>query len=92
MKTKVTALTSFMHGRVHAQYGDQIELSKADADALAAEGLVQLAAEETPMSAAQADEGVDDLLGGDQKMDAAPENKMEADPDNKGKAKTNVKK
>lgn len=94
MKTKVKALTSFMHGRVHAHLGDEIEVTKGEADELVNAGLVQIAgapaaAVEEPAKDPAVEEVTDpdDLVGGHQKMDDAPENKMEAEPENKGAGK-----
>lgn len=41
MKTKIKALTSFMHGRVHAHQGDEVEVSKGEADDLINAGLAE---------------------------------------------------
>jgi hypothetical protein len=97
MKTKITALTSFMHGRIHAHAGDELEVSKGEADDLVKAGMAEaaeVAAESQPEEQTAApDDGVDDLLG-DAKMDDAPQNKMEAEPDNKagGKKTSTAKK
>jgi len=95
MKTKVKALTSFMHGRVHAHLGDELEVTKGEADELEKVGLAapvkdepapveqsKAPAPEKAPQAAEADTDVDDLLGGE-KMDAEPQNKMDAEPENK---------
>lgn len=100
MKTKVKALTSFVHGRMHVTPDDDaFEVSKGEADELQKAGLVQLAdeQEEATQPAAQDAEADDvtDILGDDAdgKMEDAPRNKMDAAPDNKGAGKkTTVKK
>lgn len=107
MKTKVKALTSFMHGRVHAHLGDELEVTKGEADELEKAGLVNVVKGETdaagsaqepaeesapaapeekveaPSEPAADNDDVNDLLGGGEKMNAAPENKMDAEPKNK---------
>jgi hypothetical protein len=97
MKTKIKATTSFMHGRIHAHAGDELEVSKGEADDLVKAGMAEVAAEaqaeEQTAAPVAPDDGVDDLLG-DAKMEDAPQNKMEAEPDNKagGKKTTTAKK
>lgn len=86
MKTKIKALTSFMHGRTHAHVGNEVEVSKGEADELVKAGMAEVVAGE----AAPADEGVDDLLGGDSKMEDQPENKMESEPENKAGGKSKI--
>lgn len=46
MKTKVKALTSFVHGRVQAYQGDEVEVTKAEAEELTKAGMVQAAGED----------------------------------------------
>lgn len=92
MKTKVKALTSFMHGRVHANAGDEVEVTKGEADELVAAGLAQIGGD-SPVEdvappaedAAPPTEDADDLLGGDtgEKMEDEPRNKMATAPENK---------
>lgn len=94
MKTKVKATTSFMHGRIHAHLGDEIEVTKGEADELIKAGMAHevVAQEEAAQPAeapaeAQPADDVDDLLGGEdaaQKMDGEVENKMEPAVENKG--------
>lgn len=70
MKVKVKAATSFMHGRVIAHVGDEVELTKGEADELRAAGLVQ----DAEVKAEPAPEN---------KMDEPPVNKMDTAPANK---------
>jgi hypothetical protein len=92
MKTKVTATTSFMHGRVHAHAGDELEVTKGEAEDLVKAGLAadQGAVPQEAAPTPQADGDVDDLLG-DAKMDGEVENKMDAAPSNKGSTKSTAK-
>lgn len=94
MKTKVKAITSFMHGRVHSHAGDELEVTKGEADELQKAGLVQFSDEQEEAAQPatqdpQAGDDVDDLLGDDSgaKMDEEPKNKMETAPENKGAGK-----
>lgn len=93
MKSNVKALTSFVHGRVKMEEGDEHEFTKAEADELFKAGLVMhVTYEQEAEKSAFADEDVGDLLGeGEQKMDDAPENKMEAAPKNKAEPKAKAK-
>lgn len=102
MKIKVKAVTSVMHGRHHMQAGDELEVTKGEADELRNAGLVQLVADEPQAAAEQAeapatapaDDDVTDLLGGDvdAKMAEAPQNKMEPAPENKAGGKKSTAK
>lgn len=77
MKTKVKALTMFVHGRTDAVSGETYELSKSDADELIAAGLVEQVKEPAKKEAEVEDK------------EAAPvENKMEEAPENKAPRKT----
>jgi hypothetical protein len=97
-KIQVTAISSFMHGRVHMQAGETGEFSKGDADDLAKAGLVHVGdsaqsttttttnttATEPQAGDPAADIDTDDLLGDGAKMDDAPANKMDKPAATKG--------
>lgn len=82
MKITVKALTSFMHGRIHAHAGDEVEVTKGEADELAKAGMAQIVEEKAVP--AEEPEGA--------KMDTTVQNKMEAEPENKAAKKPTAKK
>jgi hypothetical protein len=71
MITKMKAVTSFVHGNKKYDEGDDVEVTKGDADGLEKAGLVVSAEDQRAEVEA------------DGKMDSAPQNKMEPDPANK---------
>ncbi len=73
MNTKVKALSSFVHGRVQLQQGQEAEFTKGDADELAKSGLVEIVG------------GGEDHT--ETKMAEPVENKMADAPANKRKTK-----
>ena len=73
-KVAVKALDSFSHGRLNATIGQRYTINSGDADDLRKAGLVEVEGD--------ADDGVDDLVGG--KAEPMTANKMEAKPANKG--------
>jgi hypothetical protein len=83
MKTKVTVLDSFVHGRHDYKRGQETTFSKPEAEELEKAGLVTIGGE-------AADDGVDDLLGSE-KMEPLTLNKMEQAPDNKAAGKAKAK-
>lgn len=94
MKIKVKAITSVMHGRHHMQAGDELEVTKGEADELQKAGLVQIVGEQE----AAAQPGTPDTkvaaedLTGVEKMEDEPQNKMEPAPENKAGGKKSTAK
>jgi len=86
---KVTALDSFMHGRLEMVKGQTETIEAGEARELEKIGLVKTAKVKTT-DAEPVPEGVDDLLEDDTKMDDAPKNKMDDAPANKN-TKTKAK-
>jgi hypothetical protein len=92
MKTKIKATASFMHGRIRADAGDELEVTKGEADEMVKAGLVQIvndeqaAQSEQPAETQQMTAESEPAQSVEAKMAEAPENKMEDVPENKAEA------
>lgn len=92
MKTKVKAVTSFVHGRTYMRSGDEAEFTKGEAEDLEKVGLVQRLDADGQTAPADEQDDASDMLGGDEeKADSAPSNKMEPEPKNKAASKSSTK-